>query len=75
MIGRSAALLILISQVLLLGVVADPVGDSAILFGFVGHPILGLGILLGLAETIRRRRARLHTARPDPEPVDEETAG
>ena len=57
-IARSAAVLILISQVLLLGVVLEPTGMSAIWFSFVGHPALGLGIVLALVSMALRARER-----------------
>jgi hypothetical protein len=43
---RSAALLILLSQVILLGIVFDFSGYTAVLFSFAGHPALiaGLGL-------------------------------
>jgi len=58
--GRVAALLILISQLLLLRVVFNPTGPPSIWFSFVGHPMLGVGVLLGLWVLTRRliREAR-----------------
>jgi hypothetical protein len=52
--GRVAALLILISQILLLRVVFDPTGPPSIWFSFVGHPMLGVGVVLGLWVITRR---------------------
>ena len=56
MIARIAALLVLISQGLVLWVVADPRGTSAIAFAFGGHAALALGI--ALARVARARRVR-----------------
>ena len=52
--GRVAALLILISQILLLRVVFNPTGPPSIWFSFVGHPMLGAGVVLGLWVLTRR---------------------
>ncbi len=52
--GRVAALLILISQILLLRVVFNPTGPPSIWFSFVGHPMLGVGVVLGLWVITRR---------------------
>ena len=41
--GRIAALLILLSQILLLWVALEPSGTTAIWFMFAGHPLLGAG--------------------------------
>jgi hypothetical protein len=46
-IERIAAVLILLSQLVLLAVAFDTTGANAILFSFVGHPLLAAG--LGLA--------------------------
>jgi len=54
--GHVAALLVLASQALLLWVVFEPSGRSAIAFSFLGHPLLGLGVLLGLWALTRRLR-------------------
>ena len=54
--ARIAALLILLSQLVLLWVTFDPDGRSAIAFSFVGHPLLGAGVLLGLWALLRRLR-------------------
>jgi len=58
--GRVAALLILLSQLLLLWVVFDPAGQSSIWFTFVGHPAAGAGVVLGIWALTRRlsREAR-----------------
>ena len=55
--GRIAAILILLSQILLVWVALDPTGISAMWFSFVGHPLVGAGVLLALW-TIARRQAR-----------------
>jgi len=58
--GRVAAILILLSQLLLLWVVFDPSGQSSIWFTFVGHPATGVGVVLGIWVLTRRltREAR-----------------
>ncbi len=53
---RIAALLILLSQILLLWVALEPNGTTAIWFVFVGHPALGAGSVLGLWALARRLR-------------------
>ena len=54
--GRLAALLIILSQLLLLWVTFEPSGASAIYFSFVGTPLLGVGAVLGLVALTRRLR-------------------
>ena len=56
LMGRIAALLILLSQALLMWVALEPSGTSAIWFSFVGHPALGAGTVLGLWALARRLR-------------------
>jgi hypothetical protein len=55
--GRIAALLILLSQVLLIWVLLDPTGWSSIWFTFVGHPLAGAGVVLGIWAITRRLSA------------------
>ena len=52
--GRVAALLILASQILLLWVVFDPTGPPSIWFSFAGHPLVAMGVALGLWVLMRR---------------------
>lgn len=52
--ARVAALLILVSQLLLLWVVFDPTGPPSIWFTFVGHPLTALGVVLGVWVLSRR---------------------
>lgn len=52
-----AALLILLSQLLLLWVTFDPTGRSASYFSMVGHPLLAVGCGLGLIALARRPHA------------------
>ncbi len=52
--GRAAALMILLSQLLLLWVALDPTGQSSIWFTFAGHPLVGGGVVLGLWALMRR---------------------
>ncbi len=58
--GRVAALLILISQILLLRVVFDPTGPPSIWFSFVGHPMVAVGVGLGLWVLTRRVLREAH---------------
>jgi len=53
---RMAALLLLASQGILLLLVYQPSGPSAILFSFVGTPLLGLGLILFAVAAFRGRR-------------------
>jgi hypothetical protein len=55
---RLAALFLLVSQVILLLLVHEPSGPVAILFTFVGTPLLGLGLLLLAYAGFRERRRR-----------------
>jgi uncharacterized membrane protein YqjE len=55
--GRLAAFMILVSQLLLLWVVFEPSGRTAIWFTFAGHPLLVAGIALGLWVLTRRLRS------------------
>jgi hypothetical protein len=53
---RIASALVLVALVLLLLVVTEPTGWNAILFSFVGAPLLGAGILaaiLGIRKNAR----------------------
>ncbi len=62
--GRVAALLILVSQLLLLWVVFDSTGPASIWFTFVGHPLTAAGVALGIWVLTRRllREAQEHEA-------------
>ena len=53
---RFAALLLLASQLILLLLLYEPSGRAAILFTFVGTPLLGFGLLLLAFAAIRARR-------------------
>ena len=56
---RFAALFLLASQLILLWLLYQPTGFSAILFSFVGTPLLVVGlILLMIAAQRERRRGR-----------------
>jgi len=55
---RIAALLLLASQGILLLLVYQPSGPSAILFSFVGTPLLGLGLILLAVAALRERRRK-----------------
>ncbi len=52
--GRLAALLIVVSQLLLLWVVFDTTGPTSIWFTFVGHPLTAAGVALGIWVVTRR---------------------
>ncbi len=52
--ARIAALLIVASQLLLLWVVFDPTGPTSIWFMFVGHPLVAIGVGLGIWALTRR---------------------
>jgi uncharacterized membrane protein YqjE len=52
--GRVAALLILVSQLLLLWIVFDPTGPPSIWFTFVVHPLVAIGAALGIWALTRR---------------------
>jgi len=56
MMARIAALMILGATGILLWVTFWPTGYSAIVFSFVGHPLLALGLLLGFVALSRRLR-------------------
>ena len=58
--GRVAALLILASQILLLWVVFDPTGLPSIWFSFAGHPLVAVGVGLGLWVLTRRFLREAH---------------
>ncbi|MGH0034093.1 MAG: hypothetical protein ACQGVK_03610 [Myxococcota bacterium] len=53
-IARLAAILILLSQAIALWVAVEPTGQSAIVFSFVGHPLLGSGVLLAIVAMVKR---------------------
>ncbi len=55
---RLAALLLLASQVILLLLVYEPTGPHAILFSFVGMPLLGIGLVVLAIAAFRERRRR-----------------
>jgi hypothetical protein len=55
---RFAALLLLVSQAILLWLLYQPTGPSAILFSFVGTPLLGIGLLLLLVVALRERHRK-----------------
>lgn len=54
--ARIAALMVIAAQGILLWLVADMSGRTATAFSFLGHPLLGLGLLLGLIALVRRLR-------------------
>ena len=54
MMARIAALLVIISQLILVWMVLTPSGRSAIYFMFVGHPLMVLGSVLGIIALTRR---------------------
>jgi hypothetical protein len=66
MMARVAALLIVISQLLLIWLALAPTGRSAIYFMFAGHPILIVGFVLAFIALTRRLR-RESAAAQEPE--------
>jgi hypothetical protein len=56
MMARVAAVLVIVSQLLLIWVALAPTGRSATYFAFVGHPILIVGFVLALVALSRRLR-------------------
>jgi hypothetical protein len=60
MMARIAAALIFVSMAILLRVAVMPDGASAILFSFVGHPLLLMGLVLAVI-ALSRRLARERT--------------
>jgi hypothetical protein len=54
-LARIAALLIIVSQVIAMWLAVDPTGESAIVFSFVGTPLLGIGLVLALTALAMRR--------------------
>ena len=62
--GRLAALLILVSQILLLRVVFDPTGPTSIWFSFAGHPLVAVGVALGIWALTRRLMRETHERNP-----------
>ncbi len=67
MMARIAALLVIVSQLLLVWMVLAPTGRSAISFTFVGHPLLLVGIVLAFV-ALRRRLMRERAAPEASEP-------
>ena len=66
MMARIAALLVIVSQLLLVWMALAPTGKSAIYFSFVGHPLLAAGIVLAFF-ALRRRLMRESAAEEAPE--------
>lgn len=62
MIARIAALAVFVSMLVLLQVTFDMNGSNAITFFFAGHPLLILGLILGVM-ALARRLARERAAR------------
>jgi hypothetical protein len=55
-LARIAALLVILSQAILIWVCLEPSGTSAIFFTFVGHPLVAAGYVLALIALTRRLR-------------------
>jgi hypothetical protein len=53
--ARISAILIILSQLILIWLVLDTDGYRATLFSFVGHPVLTLGCVFALVVMWRRR--------------------
>jgi len=64
MIFRVACLLVIAAQLVLLELLLRPSGRSAILFTFVGNPLLAAGVLLALLWVLRIFR-RIRSAKVD----------
>ena len=62
--GRLAALLILVSQLLLLWVVFETSGGPSMWFTFVGHPLVAAGCVLGIWVLTRRLLREIHERKP-----------
>lgn len=58
--ARFAALLILVSQLLLLRIVFDTTGPPSTWFTFVGHPLVAAGAVLGIWALTRRLIQEAH---------------
>lgn len=58
MLFRAACGLVLLSQILLLIMVIDTTGHTAILFSFLGMPALGAGLALYGVATWRDERSK-----------------
>jgi hypothetical protein len=54
MMARIAAVLVIVSQLILIWVALAPTGRSASFFMFVGHPLVGVGCALGVIALTRR---------------------
>ena len=54
MMARIAALMVIVSQLLVIWVALAPSGRSAIYFTFVGHPLVVVGSILALVALTRR---------------------
>jgi hypothetical protein len=62
-LARVAALLVIASQLILLWLLFDFRGQTAIWFTFAGHPLVGLGVVLGLWALLRRKARERAAAR------------
>ena len=56
MIARVAALMVIAAMAILLWTTFDLTGYSAIVFSFIGHPLMAVGLLLGFLALWRRLR-------------------
>lgn len=65
--GRIAAILILVSQLLLVWLALEPNGTTAIWFSFAGHPLLAVGCVLALWALARRLRRERNAQVPGPD--------
>lgn len=66
--ARVAALLVIVSQLILMWLVFETKGQTTIAFVFFGHPILGVGLVLGLIALLRRLRREREVLRAASEP-------
>jgi len=63
MMARFSALFVLVSQGILIALILDTSGQTAILFSFLGHPAMAAGVLFGIWALARQGSA----AKPDDE--------
>jgi H+/gluconate symporter-like permease len=66
--SRIAALLVLLSQFLLIWVVLDTNGRTSIWFTFLGHPLVAVGVLVGIVALTRRLSRESQRQRMGEEP-------
>ena len=68
--GRTAATLVLLSQILLIWVVLDTTGRTSIWFTFLGHALVGAGVMVGIVALTRRQSRGSRHRQTGEEPRD-----